>query len=212
MVRGFLLCIFLYAILCVFSLWYLGQSNKSYQQTRGLAHARQVHLALMEYAIDHDGKLPSSATHSNAAFRQLFDARFQDERIFFVPGSAWHKPLRAGLGRPDDDVGSPPNYLQGLSKGENHWAYQSGLNNESPGNLPFVMDGFSLRTGVYADDPEKCGGVWDGDYAIVLRLDGSVKVEELGKDLRVYEEKQGKPVDIFSSEHGSNPEKLLNPW
>ncbi|MCB1098730.1 MAG: hypothetical protein KDN22_24370, partial [Verrucomicrobiae bacterium] len=140
-----------------------------------------------QYAIDNDGKFPESSIHSNAAYRQLFDQRFQDERIFFVPGCAWHKAMLDGKTKPDNDVGDPPDYVQGLAVGENHWAYQSGLTNEAQGNLPLVMDGFSDQVGVYSDDPDERGGVWEGEIAIVVRVDGAAKMEKLSPDLRVYE-------------------------
>ena len=212
-VRGLLLLFALIVIAVFIGVW----SDKSRIQeragrTKALAHAKQIHLALSEYAIDFDGKFPSSSTNSNVAFRQLFDQKFQTERIFFVRGSAWHNALPEGQTKPDNDVGSPPDYAQGLSSGENHWAYQSELTNDSPGNLPLVMDGFSDRLGVYSDDLEKRGGVWEGDVALVVRIDGSAKMEKLKGDFRVYEEVDGKQVDIFSREYGTDPAKLLNPW
>lgn len=180
-------------------------------RTKALAHGKQIHLALAEFALDHDGAFPTAAADSNSAYRQLFDARFQDERIFFVPGCAWHSTLPEGQIKPDNDVGALPLFDQGLSKGENHWAYQNGLGNESNGKLPLVMDGFSDQPGVYADEPDERGGIWEGEVAVVVRVDGSGKLERLGKDFKVYEKKDGEPVNIFSEEYETKPEKLLNP-
>ena len=182
------------------------------RRTKALAHARQIHLALHEYAIDYDGAFPKATTNANAAYRQLFDRRFQDERIFFVHGCAWHQGLPSGQTRPDNDVGQPPAYESGLERGENHWAYVSGLNNESPGNLPIVADGFSKKIGVYSEDPMERGGVWDGEVAIVVRIDGSGKMEKIRKDRRVKEKVDRKWIDIFSKEYGTDPTKILNPW
>ena len=154
-----------------------------------------------------------AADYSNSAYRQLFDRKFQDERIFFVPGCARHKSLPAGQTKPDNDVGQPPEYAQGLERGENHFGYVSGLNNESPGNLPLVADGFSETVGVYAKDERKKGGVWEGEAAIVVRVDGSAKLEKPGRDLRVYEKREdGSKVDIFSKQYGTDPGNVLNPW
>ena len=167
-------------------------------------------MALQEYAIDNDGRFPEGQ-NANEAYRKLFDRKFQDERIFFIPGSAWHEPLPEGQERPDNDVGQPPGYVQGLERGENHWAYQSGLNNGSKGNLPVVMDGFTEEIGIYSDDPKKRGGVWEGEAAIVVRVDGSGKMEKVDGDGRVMEKKDGNGVSIFSKDYGSDPAQLLNP-
>ena len=172
-----------------------------------------VHLSLHEYAIDHDGAfpMPVSTGDSNSAFRKLFDRKFQDERIFFVAGSAWHDSLPDGQLRPDNDVGQPPNYIQGLERGENHWAYISGLTNDSKGNLPIVADGFSDVPGVYSDDHDKRGGVWKGKKAIVVRLDGSAKFERPDGKQRIVEKKNGANGDIFSPAYGVAKGSIHNP-
>jgi hypothetical protein len=143
----------------------------------------------------------------------LFDRTFQDERVFFVPGCAWHQSLPEGQTKPDNDVGQPPEYAEGLARGENHFAYVSGLDNGSLGHLPLIADGFSDSIGVYADDEDKKGGIWEGEAAIVVRVDGSGKMETLGRDLRVYDKRNyGKLVDIFSPEYFSGTAvKILNP-
>ena len=181
-------------------------------RTKALAHSKQIHLAIAEFAIDEDGIFPTAENDSNQAFRQLFDRKFQDERIFFVPGCAYHKSLPAGQTKPDNDVGQAPNYEQGLERGENHFAYVTGLNNGSKGNLPLIADGFSEQPGVYSDVPQEKGGVWEGEAAIVVRVDGSGKMEKPdGGDLRVYEKKSGQKVDIFGQDYGTDPASVLNP-
>lgn len=181
-------------------------------RTKALAHSKQIHLALAEFAIDEDGIFPTADNDSNSAFRQLFDRKFQDERIFFVPGCAYHKSLPAGQTKPDNDVGQSPEYAQGLERGENHWAYCGGLNNGSKGNLPIVADGFTSTPGQYSDNPQEVGGVWEGEAAIVVRADGSAKMEKPdGGDLKVYEKKSGQKVDIFGQDYGTDPSSVLNP-
>ena len=210
--RLFLWCLILSGLVYSAVSMYL-LAKRQTEKGATVAHARQIHLALMEYALDHDGQFPASDTDSNAAFRQLFDDRFQEERIFFVGGSAWHDSLPAGRARPDNEVGDPPEYRKGLEQGENHWAYQSGLNHESQGNLPLIMDGFSDQVGVYANDPAKRGGTWNGKAAVVVRVDGASSMHRYSGDGRVYEPVEaGKVVDIFSSQFGTDPVKLLNPW
>lgn len=177
-----------------------------------MAHSKQIHLALAEYGIDHDGNFPVADDYSNTAFRQLFDRKFQDERIFFVAGSAWHESLPEGQQKPDMDVGQAPDYLNGLEQGENHFAYVTGLNNGSKGNTPFIADGFTRTTGVYTDDPTKRGGVFEGEAAIVVRVDGSARMEKPGKDFRIYEHHNGERREIFSASYLGNSAKVLNPW
>ena len=181
---------------------------------KALRHAKQVHLALAEFAIDEDGVFPTAEDNANSAYRQLFDRRFRDERIFYVSGCAWHDSLPEGQKKPDQKVGTAPDYAEGLQRGENHWAYVSGLNNGSPGNLPVIADGFSTKPGVYTDDPEKRGGVWEGDHAVVVRVDGSARLEDLSREHRVLEKTaSGGKVDIFSAEYfGGTRAKILNPW
>jgi hypothetical protein len=62
--------------------------------------------------------------------------------------SAWHA---ANGMKPLEEIGSPPDYPQALERGENHWAYVTGLRNDSPAHLPIMADGFSETIGVYAE-------------------------------------------------------------
>ncbi|MDA0811204.1 MAG: hypothetical protein O3C21_02265 [Verrucomicrobia bacterium] len=173
---------------------------------RALAHAKQVHLGLMEYAIDHDYTFPVATSHSNAAFRQLSNPLRPG--YYIVPGSAWC----AEYSQDDKSLWQSSGGMQRLGPGENHWAYASGLTAGSKGNLPIVMDGFSETIGVYVNDPDKRGGVWRQEAAVIVRVDGSSGLEKPGLDGRIYEMKSGWPVDIFSSDYGTDPSQLLNPW
>ena len=112
-----------------------------------------------------------------------------------------------------EDIGNPPDYAHALERGENHWAYVSGLRNDSPANLPIIADGFSEQVGVYARSSQEKGGIWKGDKAIVVYLDGSVKMELLDPEsLRVMRTKpDGTRADVFSKEWGTDPTKVLNP-
>jgi hypothetical protein len=142
---------------------------------------------------------PQQAQDSSLTIRFLF----QDERLFFVPDSAWHDTLPRGQTKPDNDVGQPPEYSRGLERGSD-FAYVSGLNNRSNGNLPLVADGFTRTAGVYTDDITERGGAFEGDAAIIVRVDGSAKIEKPGRDFRIYEERNGDRVDIFSPAYLGN--------
>jgi hypothetical protein len=110
-------------------------------RNKSLAHAKQIHLALAEYAIDYDGQFPRAGDDSNSAYRQLFGSGFDDERLFYVPGSAWHDSLPEGAKVPNGEIGTAPDFNKALEEGENHWAYVNGLNNGSRGTLPLIVDG-----------------------------------------------------------------------
>ena len=178
--------------------------------------AKAIHL----YAQDHDGKFPEGLTSSNQAFRQLFPDYIEDEKLFFVPASAWHNA--APSRRSDDNIGVKPDYAQCLEKGENHWAYVSGLSTSSPPHTPLIADGFiANQPGTYVGDPRKKGGRW-ADWSwrahtpIVILAGGVAEFIKINKrtGYRVLWEKpgSGQKVDIFTRE-GGLPEnaQVLNP-
>lgn len=142
--------------------------------TAAAIHASTIHKALMLYAADHEGRFPEASTSSNQAFRQLFREYLNDEKYFYIPGSAWHSA--APENKPDNIIGFHPPYDKALQPGENHWAYVSGLGDKSHGDIPLIADGFVEESpGTYTDDPSKKGGVWKGSKAIVVFVSGSAK-------------------------------------
>ena len=184
--------------------------------TTATFQASGLHKALMLYANDHEGRFPEGITNSNEAFRELFPEQLQEEKPFYVPGSAWHA---AAPGRkPDNDIGVPPAYEQALQPGENHWAYVSGLGVESGGDLPLIADGFvEGAPGTYTDDPSKKGGVWKGTKAIVVLVSGSARAYPLSPTtgFRVLRgPATGAKVDMFhlpAPPPGAAAPKILNP-
>ena len=109
--------------------------------------ARGIYLGLLNYAADHNGEFPTATTNSNEAYRKLIPEYLDNEKPFFVAGCAWHQPIS---GKVPEDIGEPPDYAKALERGENHWAYVSGLRDDSPAHLPIIADGFSEQIGVYA--------------------------------------------------------------
>ncbi|MEZ5301173.1 MAG: type II secretion system protein [Verrucomicrobiales bacterium] len=211
--RGFtlielLVVITIIAILASIAVPVYNMITERAKKTKALAHAKQIALALKNYAIDEDGVYPTSDNSANEAFRELFNRNFNSETIFFVAGSAWTPQ------QPDNEVGDAPDYEQALEGGENHWAYVSGLVDSDKGNLPLVADGFSNQVGQYTDGRRDQGGVWKGEDAIIIRNDGSGAQEKLDADFRVMEDRgSGAPVDIFSAEYfdSDEPPDILNP-
>ncbi|MES2570770.1 MAG: type II secretion system protein [Verrucomicrobiota bacterium] len=137
--------------------------------TRATADARQVALALRMYAQDHDGIYPSDTTdtgeeisNANDAYRVLFPAYLQTEKIFAVAGSPIGKSA-------DNNIASPNEVLKA---GENHWAYVSGLSTTSNSEWPLVVD-HTDGGGTYGMKETEPGGIWGGTKAIVVRADSS---------------------------------------
>lgn len=123
-----------------------------------LHSAYQVHLALVAFSKLHDGHFPPAEHTSNEAFRELFKAGLvDDERRFFLEGSAWH----GGAAAPDGKIGDKEDgFAKAVGPGENHWAYTSGLNAKtSDPSIPLFMDGFTDVIGTWC--------AWYGSVAMV---------------------------------------------
>jgi len=171
----------------------------------------------MAYADDHEGQFPNGITTSNEAFRPLFRQYLNDENLFHVPGSAWHEA--APEINPDNIIGFHPPYEKALEKGENHWAYVSGLGDTSDSHLPLIADGFVKGApGTYTDDPSKKGGVWKGKKAIVVFVSGAARMYPLSRKsgFRVLrpDPATGEPVDLFKlppPPPGTAGPRILNP-
>ncbi len=181
--------------------------------------AYQIHQALFAYASSHDQLFPNTTpdggefNEANTAYRQLFvSGLIDDEKLFFVQGSAWH----GKLAKPDGDIGAlADNFSQALMAGENHWGYVRGLSSDSSDStLPIVMDGGMDGTpGRYSPDVKQRGGTWKGRFAITVRIGGNAKVNDISTsaDGTVKDKRGGLDVDIFSAAYGTNTADLLNP-
>ena len=153
------------------------------QQTKALAEAKQVALALRLFAEDHDGVYPQQGTpaemqtvpaDSNEAFACLFPAYCASERIFANRSSTYQYRI------PDDEfderyTGRP---VKTLEPGENAFGYIMGLTSTDDATLPLVVDGTD-GTGHYVTNPTKRGGVWKGRKAVVIHLDTSGELATL---------------------------------
>jgi prepilin-type N-terminal cleavage/methylation domain-containing protein len=184
-------------------------AQRNAQITTATLNGGGILKALMLYSQDYNGAFPTSENSSNEAYRKLFPDYLDGEKPFHVPNCAWHKNARNNRG-PDDDIGTKPDYTQCLERGENHWAYLSGLNSTSGGQLPVIMDGFTETAGTYTDDPTKKGGVWRGSKAIIIYMDGSATAEKISakNNFKVTKTKGGQEVDLFSSQY--NPSIDVN--
>ena len=168
-------------------------------QTKDLSNAKQIALALRQFAIDNNGQYPShppAATYSaaagnpansNEAFWWLFQSGdqtgyLQSEQIFAVPGSAYTKA------NPDNRLDAPgaAARVNTLAAGENAYAYVSGLTDTSNPTWPIIADGFTATVGTYGTNKSLVGGVWSGKKAIIAFCDGSGQIVRVNADLTVH--------------------------
>jgi prepilin-type N-terminal cleavage/methylation domain-containing protein len=155
-------------------------------QTKDLSNAKQVALALRQFAIDNNGSYPSkkpaidysdpaatplgAGDKSNDAFWWLFPAQLQSEQIFAVTGSAYTP------GNPDNKLDPPSaaGRTETLKPGENSFAYVSGLTDTTNPTFPLLADGFvNGGVGTYTTNKARTGGVWSGRKAVVVFCDAS---------------------------------------
>ena len=155
-----------------------GGSPESGLTVRALSNAKQIYLGLKMYAGDHNGEFPSRQpdgspiTTANQAYRALIPEYIRAESIFYIKGSAWT------LNKPDDDIEGD----RKLAAGENAFAYVPNMKDSSNPAFPIVATGFAEETpGLYSPDPTAKGGIPKGYGVVIVRVDGSGKVEAFGK-------------------------------
>jgi prepilin-type N-terminal cleavage/methylation domain-containing protein len=148
-------------------------------QTKALAQAKQIGLALKLFAGDNEGVYPKVGTPaelagvagSNDAFACLFPTYCQSETIFANKRSAYNTKV------PDNHI--DPSYTGTrtftLANGENAYAYMMNLSDSGNPAWPLVMDAPSTTGNpTYPlGGPTVPGSVWDGKYAIIICLDNS---------------------------------------
>ena len=156
------------------------------KQTKDLSNAKQIGLACRLYATDHDGVFPNQdgrvnpmvtftaatagASNSNNVFASLIPNYNQQEKIFYVAGSAWSNVV------PDELIAVEADRLKA---GENHYAYMFGMTDSSNPSYPLIFDAPAAGATTYPTDPALPGGVWKGKRAIVVRCDNSGTVENV---------------------------------
>lgn len=177
-----------------------------------LNNARQVKIALNEFATDFDGQYPNDDTanelesglgtvSSNDYFRQAILNRSTDsEKIFWAKGS--HIAKRS---KPDDKIKDGGKFAisEILEPGDVHWAYISEQTDTSQGSRPLVLDPY--KTGSNEFDPE----LWDGK-AIVVRIDNSANTLRLGINSNKLTDSDGN--DLLSSGSEAFPDDDPSQW
>ena len=151
-------------------------------QTKGLAQAKQIGLALKLFAGDNDGAYPAVGTpalltnidKSNDAFAVLFPQYLTSENIFA-------NKLVTGSKTPDNayDATYTGTRTKTLAQGENVYGYMTGLTDASTPTSPLIFDSPANIQGQYSNVTGAAGAVWGGTKAICIRLDNSGAVENL---------------------------------
>lgn len=157
-------------------------------QTKDLSNAKQIALAMRQFAIDNNGAYPSKPpgsagdysavpatplpTTSNDAFWWLFPTYLQSEQIFAVTGSAYTPS------NPDNklDAAGASTRTDTLKAGENSYAYVVGLTDTSNPTFPIIADGFAAGGTTYDTNKSNKGGVWAAKKAIVVFCDSSGQI------------------------------------
>jgi|SRR4051812_2338292 prepilin-type N-terminal cleavage/methylation domain-containing protein len=185
-------------------------------QTKDLSNAKQIALALRQFAIDNNGAYPNKQpdakangdysaaastipTTSNDAFWWLFPNYLQSEQIFAVTGSAYTP------GNPDNKLDAAGTArVETLKKGENTFAYVTGLTDTSNSTFPVIADGFAAGTTpanpAYTTNKASPGGVWAAKKAVVVLCDSSgqiMRVDTASKQVQ-RTNSAGTKVNMFS--------------
>jgi prepilin-type N-terminal cleavage/methylation domain-containing protein len=189
-----LVVIAIIAILASLALPAFNAVQESAKRTKDLSNAKQVALACRLFATDHDGVFPNlngqvdpnatfpvgiPAVTSNVVLASLIPAYSQQEKIFYLAGSAWSS-LPGG---PDENTLLANARLEA---GSNNFAYMWGLNDTANPSYPLIFDAPTAGTTAYSANPATAGGVWKGKKAIVVRCDNSGTVETLDAAFKIF--------------------------
>jgi prepilin-type N-terminal cleavage/methylation domain-containing protein len=194
------------------------------KQTRDLSNGKQIVLALRQFSLDNNGEFPNkpystcgtggdyaacatilaAADGSNDAFRWLLPTYTTSEDLFVVPGAVWSPGADNKL---DTTFGT---FADTLKLGECGYSYISGLNDTSNTQFPLLQDGWSTTTPNYTTDKTIDGGVWGGQKAIVVFVDGSAKVMVVDDKTNFTVNRPGGwGYSIWDNTHSASPDNWL---
>jgi prepilin-type N-terminal cleavage/methylation domain-containing protein len=182
-----LVVIAIIAILASIALPVFSAVQERGKQTKDLSNGKQIALALKQFATDTNGEFPNkvyaadyatavvlaAGDQSNDAFRWLLPVYLRSEDIFVVPGSAWNPN---GANNILDAVYGTQ--VDTLDAGECGYSYITALNDTSDPSFPLIADGWRTGANITTYDNVKgnVGGVWGGQKAIVIFVDGSGQI------------------------------------
>jgi prepilin-type N-terminal cleavage/methylation domain-containing protein len=196
------------------------------KQTKDLSNGKQIALALKQFATDTNGEYPNkkygtgtpvsdyaTATllaaldKSNDAFRWLLPVYLRSEDIFVVPGSAWNP--NGADNKLDASFGT---FADTLKAGECGYSYITALNDTSDPSFPLLADGWKTATIITYDNVKSnTGGVWGGQKAIVVFVDGSGQVMKCNNQTTpnaTYPMRPGRAYNIFDNTAST----AADPW
>jgi prepilin-type N-terminal cleavage/methylation domain-containing protein len=217
-----LVVIAIIAILASLALPVFSSVQDRAKQTKDLNNAKQIGLACRLFATDHDGLFPfqdgrtsdpptdltattAATATSNQVFASLIPNYDQQEKIFYLAGSAWSSLV------PDENVTASTDRLKA---GENNYAYIFGFNDTSNPSYPLLFDAPTTGSTAYSTDPAVAGGVWKGKRAIVVRCDNSGTVENVDPtSLTILGHTgQASQTDILTAVAGSPGPPIVPGW
>ena len=158
------------------------------QQTKCLAQAKQIGLALKLFASDNNGTYPvyvaggtppgqgaaAGGNTANQDFFCLFPTYTQSEAIFANKSNYYNDVVADGV---TDGAGAATD-TNTLAAGENGFSYIEGLNDTFNPACPLICDGVPT-TGVYTTTKGSPGYDWGTNNAIVIFLDNSGGLQTL---------------------------------
>lgn len=165
-----------------------------------------IHTMLSAWALDNNQMFPNLPLDANTNLRILFQARMMDnEEVFAIPNDGWCED-----GKPDGDIGQKPDYYQAVAPGELSYAYVAGYDRNSPSDLPMLIGGAGPAIGWITGVYKKPKVIYRGPVAVTY-VGGRSEVETPDEDGKIRKEKDGKKVDIFSAEYGTDPKAIRLP-
>jgi prepilin-type N-terminal cleavage/methylation domain-containing protein len=215
-----LVVIAIIAILASIALPVFSSVQEKGKQTKDMSNGKQIALALKQFAIDNDGVFPNktyafgvaytaavdvtNGSKSNEVFRWLLPTYLSNEDMFVVAGSAWSP-------NPADNIVDQTAGGSSLVAGENSYAYVSGLNDTSNPQFPLLGDagtGAAPSDNVFTNIKADKGGVWGGQKAIVIFVDGSGKVVVCDDKANFAPFRPGRPYHLYDTTSST----VADPW
>ncbi|HET6407688.1 MAG TPA: prepilin-type N-terminal cleavage/methylation domain-containing protein [Chthoniobacteraceae bacterium] len=224
-----LVVISIIAILASIAIPVFGSAQEKAQMNKGLQQAKGIFYGLKMFAGDHNGAFPAKKDEdegnassgqlndANEAYANLVPAYVQGETPFGIPSSRYCKDATGAYKGPDNDISTRQKVLE---RGENTFAYVSGLSDTSNASWPILADGFakgSEQNPVYSKKEGDYGAVWKGRRAIIVRCDGSATIENVNQNNLTVVRKGGSGNRNLFKEDSSDTDpwlvgaKVLNP-
>ena len=173
-------------------------------QTKALAQAKQIGLALKLFAADNDGLYPRQnvpaemsavPASANLAFGCLIPQYVPTETIFGNRLCAYNTVA------PDNKVDNPytGTRTHTLAAGENAYSYVMGLSESDNGSYPLVCDSPAGANGEFAPGGPATakGATWGGKKAIVVRIDNSAALENVNATLKFVPRTDDKTQNVL---------------